>query len=89
MDSGSDATASDLQAASRGTHERDGDEGTGLAALYLAVLAGLLLSMALLRVRGCTPIRILRRLMPIWPHPVFIGRDGDPPDLRQLSVIRC
>lgn len=77
---------SDLQAASSGTHKPGGDAGTGLAALCLAVL-GLLSAIVLLRVRG--GIRFPRGLMPISPHPVFIGRDRDPPDLRELSVIRC
>ncbi len=85
--SDTDATAPDLQAAGRGTHQPGGDEGTGLAALCLAVLAGLLSAIEFLRVRG--GIRIRRGLRPISPQPVLIRRDRDPPDLRELSVIRC
>lgn len=71
-----------------GTQEKpDGDPGTSLLSMCLAVLAGFLLGIALLlAVRG---IRIPRWLLPTWPHPVFAGRDRDPPDLLQLSVIRC
>lgn len=85
--SSSDATISELPAAGRGSDEPGGYAGTGLLALCLAVLASLLPTIVLLRVRG--GIHLPRGLMYISPHPVHIRRDRDPPDLRKLSIIRC
>ena len=70
-----------------GSRGPGGDEGAGLLGLCLAVLAGLVLGTALLLAgRG---IRPPRSLLQAWPHPVLVGRDRDPPDLRDLCVIRC
>lgn len=85
--SSSHVTVTDLQAAGRGSDRPGGDAGTGLLALCLTVLAGLLSAIVRLRVRG--GIRIPRGLAPISPHPVCVRRERDPPDLRKLSVIRC
>ena len=75
-------------AASAGGQEKPGgDPGTGLLGLCLAVLCALLLGIALLLARR--GLRIPRWLLPAWPHPAFIGRDRDPPDLLHLCVIRC
>ena len=65
----------------------DGDERGGMIGLCLAVLAGLLFGIALLLARGA--IRIPRSLLPSRAHPVFLGRDRDPPGLLRLCVIRC
>lgn len=71
-----------------GGHEKpDGDPGASLLGLCLAVLCGLLLGLALLLSRR--GLRIPQWLLPTWTHPVFIGRERDPPDLLQLCVIRC
>lgn len=64
-----------------------GDHGAGLLGLCLAVLSALLLGIALLLARPSVPIATW--LLPTWPHPVFIGRYRDPPDLLRLCVIRC
>lgn len=69
------------------SEEPDGEGGPGMVGLCLAVLAGLLLGIALLLARR--GLRIPRTLQPVWQHPAFIGRDRDPPDLRELCVIRC
>lgn len=64
-----------------------GDGGGSVLGLCLAILTGLILGIALLMVRR--NIRVLRRLTPAWPSPALYWRDRDPPDLRQLCVIRC
>lgn len=69
------------------TEAPDGDDGGGLAELCLAILAGFLLGVALLL--GRRRILLARGTLQRWSHPVFIGRDRDPPDLRRLCVIRC
>lgn len=69
-------------------HEKpDGDPGASLLGLCLAILCGLLLGIALLLARRS--LRFPPWMLPIWRHPVFIGRERDPPDLLRLCVIRC
>jgi hypothetical protein len=63
------------------------ESGTGLLGLCLAVLAGLVLTIALLLARR--RVRIPRTLLPAWQPPVSIRRDHDPPSLHMLRVIRC
>ncbi len=65
----------------------DGDPGASLLGLCLAILCGVLLGIALLLIRR--GIRTPRWLLPAWSHPVFVGRDRDPPDPLRLCVIRC
>jgi hypothetical protein len=62
-------------------------QGGDLVDLCVAILSGLILAVALFIARR--GIRILRSLIPAWPNPVLNGRDGAPPDLLQLCVIRC
>lgn len=73
-------------ASASGREDPGSDQGPGLLGLCLAVLCSLLLGIAVLVARR--GIRIPRWLLPIWPHPVFMRRDRDPPDLLQLCVIR-
>ena len=61
--------------------------GMGLAGLCLAILGGLVLAVALLVLRRCIPR--FRSLMPVFRHPLLLGRERDPPDLLRLCVIRC
>lgn len=83
----SDSQAADRSASTGGQEKPDGDPGASLGGLCLAVLCGLPLAMALLVARR--RIRIPPWLLPSWTHPVFMGRERDPPDLLQLCVIRC
>lgn len=79
--------ASDSPTSRHQTRAPDRGDGAGMVGLCLAILTGLLLGIAaLMGRRGC---RIPRGLLPTWPHPVFVGRDRDPPDLLQFCVIRC
>ncbi len=83
----SHARAADGSAPAGMQENPDGEPGTSLMGLCLAVLCGLLLGIALLLARR--GIRVPRGLLHTWPHAVCVGGDRDPPDLLQLCVIRC
>lgn len=69
-------------------HDCGGSEGgMSLVGLCLAILGGIVLTLALLLLRRCTPL--LRTVLPAFQHPVLLSRERDPPDLLRLCVNRC